>query len=82
LRRWLLSKSVCVCVCVGGGCYMVICIQVRSATYAKQASDIFAYMTDDASKRDYGTALYWMVFLLQNIRSYYRTYIRTTELPI
>eukprot|EP00802_Teleaulax_amphioxeia_P005525 Tamp_05529.p1 GENE.Tamp_05529~~Tamp_05529.p1 ORF type:complete len:935 (-),score=201.39 Tamp_05529:142-2685(-) len=35
-------------------------IMVRSATYAKQASDIFAYMTDDASKRDYGTALYWM----------------------
>jgi hypothetical protein len=35
--------------------------QVRSASYAKEASDIFAYMTDDASKEDYGTALYWMV---------------------
>jgi hypothetical protein len=35
-------------------------IMVRSATYAKEASDIFAYMTDDASMSDYGTALYWM----------------------
>lgn len=35
-------------------------IMVRSAFYAKEASDIFAYMTDDVSKEDYGTALYWM----------------------
>ena len=41
-------------------------IMVRSATYAKEASDIFAYMTDDASKSDYGTALYWMVLSTLN----------------
>ena len=35
-------------------------MQVRSATYAKEASDVFAYMTDDDAKEDYGTALYWM----------------------
>eukprot|EP00960_Hanusia_phi_P040710 754601-Hanusia_phi.AAC.4 len=35
-------------------------MMVRSAFYAKEAADLFAYMTDDASKEDYGTSLYWM----------------------
>ena len=35
-------------------------IVVRSAVYAKEATDILAYMTDASAKELYGTALYWM----------------------
>jgi tetratricopeptide (TPR) repeat protein len=35
-------------------------MMVRSAFYAKEAADLYAYMTDDQAKRGYATALYWM----------------------
>ena len=35
-------------------------IVVRSAVYAKEATDILAYMIDPSAKELYGTALYWM----------------------
>jgi len=35
-------------------------MMVRSAFYAKEAADLYAYMTDNDSKQGYATALYWM----------------------